>query len=84
MIIIVSPAIPMTTSNRGEIATLNTRELRFRVGDNLRINNVRDFNVTSIRLAKENNKPVVTIAYERQVELLLNLDVFAKFNTVLL
>ncbi|MFT6295295.1 MAG: hypothetical protein ACJATW_001574 [Glaciecola sp.] len=67
----------------GEIANLNTREFRLRVGDNLRINNVRDFDVTSIRLAKENDKPVVTIAYERRVELFLNLDVVAKFNTVL-
>ncbi|MFT4888161.1 MAG: hypothetical protein ACJAY7_000463 [Pseudohongiellaceae bacterium] len=67
----------------GEIANLNTRELRLKVGDNLQINNVRDFDVTSVRLAKENDKPVVTIAYERRVELLLNLDVVAKFNTVL-
>ena len=67
----------------GGIAKLNTRELRLRVGDNLRINNVQYFDVTSIRLAKENDKPVATIAYERQVELFLNLDVVAKFNTVL-
>ena len=67
----------------GEIANLNTSELRRKVGDNLLINNVRDFDVTHIRMAKENDKPVVTIAYERRVELFFNLDVVAKFDTVL-
>jgi hypothetical protein len=67
----------------GEMANLNTSELRRKVGDNLLVNNVRDFDVTRIRMAKENDKPVVTIAYERRVELFLNLDVVAKFDTVL-
>jgi hypothetical protein len=67
----------------GEIANLNTSELRRKVGDNLLINNVRDFDVTHIRMAKENDKLVVTIAYERRVELFFNLDVVAKFDTVL-
>jgi hypothetical protein len=53
------------------------------VSDNLLVNNVRDFDVTHILMAKENNKSVVTIAYERRVELFLNLDVVAKFDTVL-
>lgn len=67
----------------GEVASMSTSQLRRKVGDNLQINNVRDFDVTRIRLAKENDKPVVTIAYERRVELFLNLDVVAKFDTVL-
>jgi hypothetical protein len=67
----------------GEMANLNTSELRRKVGDNLLVNNVRDFDVTRIRMAKENDKPVVTIAYVRRVELFLNLDVVAKFDTVL-
>ena len=67
----------------GEIANLNTSELRRKVSDNLLVNNVRDFDVTHILMAKENNKSVVTIAYERRVELFLNLDVVAKFDTVL-
>ena len=67
----------------GEIENLNTSELRRKVSDNLLVNNVRDFDVTHILMAKENNKSVVTIAYERRVELFLNLDVVAKFDTVL-
>jgi hypothetical protein len=67
----------------GELADLNTSSLRLKVGDNLQINNVRGFDMTSIRMTKENDKPVVTIAYERRVELFFNLDVVAKFNNVL-
>lgn len=67
----------------GEVASISTSQLRRKVSENLQINNVRDFDLTSIRLAKENDKPVVTIAYERRVELFLNLDVVAKFDTVL-
>lgn len=67
----------------GEVANMSTSALRRKVGDNLQINNVRDFDVKHIRLTKESDKPVVTIVYEKRVELFLNLDVVAKFNTVL-
>lgn len=67
----------------GELADLTTSSLRLKVGENLQINNVRNFDVKSIRLSKEGAKPVVTIAYERRVELFFNLDVVAKFNNVL-
>lgn len=72
-----------TLLESGEANDLTTSELRRRVGDNLRINNVQDFDLNSIRLSKENDEPVITIAYERRVELFLNLDVVAKFDTVL-
>lgn len=72
-----------TLLESGELDGINTSELRRKVGDNLRINNVMDFDTTSIRLTKENDQPVVTIAYEKRVELFLNLDVVAKFDTVI-
>ncbi|MFK7863912.1 MAG: DUF4845 domain-containing protein [Pseudohongiellaceae bacterium] len=72
-----------TLFESGEMDNLTTSQLRRKVGDNLRINNVNDFDTTAIRLSKENEQPVVTIAYEKRVELFLNLDVVAKFDTVL-
>lgn len=72
-----------TLFESGEIDDLSTSSLRLKVGDNLRINNVRDFDVKSIRLSKENDEPLVTIKYERRVELFLNLDVIAKFDTII-
>jgi len=67
----------------GEAANMTTSDVRQRVSNTLRINNIRDFDLTSITVRKENNQAIITIEYERRVELAANLDVVAKFNTVL-
>lgn len=67
----------------GEAANMTTSDVRQRVSNTLRINNVTDFDLTSITVRKENNQAIITIDYERRVELAANLDVVAKFNTVL-
>jgi hypothetical protein len=53
------------------------------VSNTLRINNVTDFDLSSITTRKENDQAIIIIAYERRVELAANLDVVAKFDTVL-
>jgi len=65
----------------GEAANMTITEIRQRVSNTLRINNVTDFDLPSITLRKENDQAIITIAYERRVELAANLDVVAKFNT---
>ena len=65
----------------GEVANMTITEIRQRVSNTLRINNVTDFDLPSITLRKENDQAIITIAYERRVELAANLDVVAKFNT---
>ena len=65
----------------GEATNMTTTDLRQRVSNTLRINNVTDFDLSSISLRKENDQAIITIAYERRVELAANLDVVAKFNT---
>ncbi|MFT7471115.1 MAG: hypothetical protein ACI8XU_001010 [Kiritimatiellia bacterium] len=67
----------------GEAANMTTSEIRQRVSNTLRINNVTDFDLSSITMRKENDQAIITIAYERRVELVANLDVVAKFDTVL-
>lgn len=67
----------------GEAANMTTNELRTYVGNSLRINNVRDFDLTNIRLRKENGQAFITIAYERRVPLAGNLDIVASFDTEL-
>jgi len=67
----------------GEAVNMTVTDVRNRVGNSLRINNIRDFELSDITMRKENNQPIITIAYERRVELVANLDVVAKFNTVL-
>ena len=65
----------------GEVANMTITEIRQRVSNTLRVNNVTDFDLSSITLRKENDQAIITIAYERRVELAANLDVVAKFNT---
>lgn len=67
----------------GEAANMTTTEIRQRVSNTLRINNVTDFDLPSITMRKESDQSIITIAYERGVELAANLDVVAKFDTVL-
>lgn len=67
----------------GEAANMTTTDIRQRVSNTLRINNIRDFDLSSITMRKESDQAIITIAYERRVELAANLDVVAKFDTVL-
>ena len=67
----------------GEAVNMTITDVRQRVSNTLRINNITDFDLSSITMRKENDQAIITIAYERRVELVANLDVVAKFDTVL-
>ena len=67
----------------GEAANVTITDVRNRVSISLRINNVTDFDLGNITMRNENNQAIITIDYERRVALVANLDVVAKFNTVL-
>ena len=67
----------------GEAVNMTITEIRQRVSNTLRINNITDFDLSAITMRKENNQAIITIGYERRVELIANLDVVAKFNSVL-
>lgn len=64
----------------GEIDGMNVRDLRTRVNNSLRINNVMDFDTSAITLTRENGQAIISIEYERRVELVANLDVVARFS----
>jgi len=67
----------------GEAENMTTNDIRQRVANTLRINNIRDFDLSAITTRRENDQAIITISYERRVELVANLDVVAKFDTVL-
>ena len=69
--------------DNGEAASMNTQDIRNRVASSLRINNVRGFELSAISKRMENDAPIITINYERRVELIGNLDVVARFDSVL-
>ena len=67
----------------GEADNMTITDIRIRVSNTLRINNVTGFDLSSITLRRENSQAIITVAYERRVELFANLDVIAKFDSVL-
>ncbi len=67
----------------GQADNMTITEIRNRVSNTLRINNVTGFDLSSITLRRENSQAIITVAYERRVELFANLDVVAKFDSVL-
>jgi hypothetical protein len=67
----------------GEAENMTVTDIRQRVSNTLRINNITDFDLSNITLRKESDQAIISIAYERRVELIANLDVVAKFDTVL-
>lgn len=69
--------------DNGEASNMSITDVRQRVANSLRINNIRDFELEDIRMGQSASGPVITIAYERRVDLVGNLDVIASFDTVL-
>lgn len=67
----------------GEAANMTVSDVRQRIGNSLRINNITGFDLSDIRMRRENGQPIISIAYERRVPLVANLDVVAVFDTVL-
>ena len=66
--------------DNGEANSMTVTEVRDRLSSTLRINNVTDFDLNSIRLRKENGEAIITVAYEKRVPLIANLDIVATFD----
>lgn len=69
--------------DNGEAANMTVNDVRERVSASLRINNVSGFDLSDIRMRKENGNAIITVAYERRLPLVANLDIVAVFDTVL-
>jgi hypothetical protein len=67
--------------DNGQADDLTVTEIRNRVSDGLRVNNVTGFDLSAISKRMENDRAIITINYERRVELFANLDAVAKFDT---
>jgi len=66
--------------DNGEANSMTVTEVRDRISSTLRINDVTDFDLNSIRLRKENGEAIITVAYEKRVPLIANLDIVATFD----
>lgn len=69
--------------DNGEASNMTLSDVRNRVSNTLRINNVVGFDLDDIRMRKENGNAVITIAYERRIPMIANLDVVAVFDTTI-
>lgn len=69
--------------DNGEAANMSITDIRNRVSNSLRINNISGFDLSAITKRMENNGAIISISYERRVELIANLDVIAKFENEL-
>ena len=69
--------------DNGEANNMTVSDVRNRVSNTLRINNVTDFDLSSIRMRKESGEAIITIAYEKRVPLIANLDIVAVFDNTL-
>ena len=66
--------------DNGEANGMTVTEVRDRISSTLRINNVTDFDLNSIRMRKDNGEAIITVAYEKWVPLIANLDIVATFD----
>ena len=66
--------------DNGEANTLTVTEVCDRISSTLRINNISDFDLNSIPLRKDNGEAIITVAYEKRVPLVANLDIVATFD----
>ena len=66
--------------DNGEANSMTVTEVRDRIFNSLRINNVTDFDLNSICMRKENGEAIITVAYEKRVPLIANLDIVATFD----
>jgi len=64
----------------GRAATMTQAEIRTEVGNGLRVNNIREFDLNSITSTRNNGAAVISIVYERRVPLFSNLDVVVSFD----
>lgn len=66
--------------DNGEANGMTVNEVRDRISSTLRINNVTDIDLNSIHMRKENGEAIITVAYEKRVPLIANLDIVATFD----
>lgn len=65
-------------SGRG--STLTQAEIREEVASRLRVNNVRDFDLNDITMARESGAAVINIRYEKRIPLVSNIDLIVSFD----
>lgn len=69
--------------DNGEANNMSVGDVRNRVSSALRINNITDFDLSSILMRKASDEAIITVAYEKRVPLFANLDIVVVFDSTL-
>tara|TARA_R100001377_G_scaffold83376_1_gene64787 strand:+ start:100 stop:510 length:411 start_codon:yes stop_codon:yes gene_type:complete len=64
----------------GRASAMTQAELRSEIASSMRVNNVRDFDLDSISTSRVNGANVISIAYERRIPLVANIDIILSFD----
>ena len=66
----------------GDADNMSQSKIRDEVASTLRINNIRGFDLTSIKSSRSNNDTRISVIYERKVPLFANIELLISFNDV--
>ena len=69
--------------DNGEANNMSVGDVHNRVSSARRINNITDFDLSSILMRKASDEAIITVAYEKRVPLFANLDIVVVFDSTL-
>lgn len=69
-----------TLLESGRASSMTQAEVREEIAASMRINNVRDFDLNSITSSRANGASIISIAYERRIPLVANIDIILSFD----
>lgn len=64
----------------GRASSMTQEEVRNEIAASMRVNNVRDFDLTDITASRTNGATIINITYERRIPLVANIDIILSFD----
>jgi putative transposon-encoded protein len=61
---------------------MNDKQIRRKINDSFTVNGVRDVDIRALQIERERTRTLVSLNYEKRVNLFGNLDMVAVFNNV--
>ncbi len=76
----VVAGVAETLVDSGRAADMTQTEIRQEIGNSLRVNNIRDFDIDAVTSTRLENRTEISIVYERRIPLFSNIDVVISFD----
>jgi hypothetical protein len=72
--------IAETLLNGGRADSMTQAEIRSEFANNLRVNNIRDFDASAVTSNRTDNKSEINLKYEKRIPLFYNIDAVISLN----